>query len=73
MMDETIPPDPNLRDYFAASALKGLLAALAYGRVGNIAEWGLASPQEAADAAYQYADAMLARRSPESEPKEAPL
>ncbi len=64
------PTDPNLRDYFAASALKGLLAALAHGRKGDVVEWGQASPEHVADAAYLYADAMLTRRPPE--PKEAP-
>jgi len=61
-----IDPDPNgesimfegksMRDYFAASALQGLIASQSGDDVG------LPNPDFAADWAFRYADAMLEAR-----------
>lgn len=50
----------SLRDYFAAKALAGYLACYA----GN--EAPVPSAEQAANRAYQYADAMLAAREAKS-------
>jgi len=49
-------PGMSLRDYFAAQALTGCLAAFAGENVG------LPPPHRAAAQAYEYADAMLKAR-----------
>lgn len=64
MKDETLehlatrlaPLQPTLRDYFAASALTGLLM-----RFGNMSNTSLDKPVVAL--AYAYADAMLEERA----------
>lgn len=53
----TLPQGATLRDLFAAHALAGYLAAHADPEVY------VPKPVDAADMAYRYADAMLARRS----------
>jgi hypothetical protein len=51
----------TLRDYFAAKALGGMLAYSQNDRDGN---WANNCPKSCvAEAAYEYADAMLAARS----------
>ena len=58
MMREANSPetkDRNLRDYFAAAALQGILAQPLE------SDWAF-SPELCAGSAYEYADAMLAAR-----------
>lgn len=50
----------SLRQWYAGHALAGYLAASAHPNQNSIP-----TPEEAAEQAYKYADAMLAARAPE--------
>lgn len=53
----------TLRDYFAAAALQGLLAA------PDTADW---DPHEFVESSYGYADSMLAARATSHTPETTP-
>lgn len=60
-------PGMTLRDYFAAAALQGYIAALADERtramsMRNAEESGIKPKEQVAVAVYEYADAMLKAR-----------
>lgn len=58
---ETVWPEPGmtLRDYFAAAALKGLIAA---GTNGDVSDGTWTFPRLRSRVAYEYADAMIEER-----------
>ena len=62
-VDQPAHRPSHVRDHFAAHALAGVLAAHA-GSDGNGEPMPLPTAKEAADMAYEYADAMLRRRGP---------
>ena len=61
----------SLRDYFAAAALQGLLAS-GTGVIVAVTQARSHDPDEVANAAYAYADAMLKERETNAE-RQAPL